>query len=148
MSDTTTIRPSAPWHLWAVGVVAVLWNAFGCYDYVTTRLGGADYLRGFFSEPQVEYYMNMPLWADIVWPIGVWGGLIGAVLLLARSKWALHAFIASLVAFVLSLVHMYVLSNGGELFGTAQYPIQATILALCLVFAWYAWAMSKRGLLR
>jgi hypothetical protein len=148
MSDTATIRPNTPWHLWAVGAVALLWNGYGCYDYVTTRLGGADYLRGFFTEPQVDFYMNMPLWADIVWPIGVWGGLIGAILLLVRSKFAFHAFAASLIAFILSLVHMYVLSTGGQLFGSAQYPIQGTILALCIFFVWYALTMQKRGVLR
>ncbi|MGD9964985.1 MAG: hypothetical protein AB7T59_00530 [Hyphomonadaceae bacterium] len=148
MNATNAAAVRTPWHLWVVGVVAVLWNAFGCYDYIMTRVNGADYLRGFFTEEQVQFYVNMPIWASIVWPIGVWGGLAGAVLLLLRSKWALHAFVASLIAFVLSLVHKYALSNGGELFGSSAYPIEATILGLCLFFAWYAWFATKNGVLR
>lgn len=33
-------RVATPWHLWVVGVVAVLWNAFGCWDYTMTHLKG------------------------------------------------------------------------------------------------------------
>jgi hypothetical protein len=25
-----------PWHLWLVGVLALLWNSFGAFDYVMT----------------------------------------------------------------------------------------------------------------
>lgn len=34
-----------PWHVWTVGGLATLWNAFGCYDYVMTMTGGEEYLR-------------------------------------------------------------------------------------------------------
>ena len=30
-------RLSTPWHLWVVGVVAALWNGFGCFDYFMTQ---------------------------------------------------------------------------------------------------------------
>ena len=29
-----------PIHLWIVGGLATLWNAFGCYDYFMTRTRG------------------------------------------------------------------------------------------------------------
>jgi hypothetical protein len=38
----------------------------------------------------------MPAWMTGVWAIGVWGALAGSVLLLLRSKWAVHVFAASL----------------------------------------------------
>lgn len=32
MTETTTntLVTRTPWHLWVVGVIAVLWNGFGC----------------------------------------------------------------------------------------------------------------------
>lgn len=146
---TEAAQTKAPWHLWAVGVVGVLWNAYGCYDYVMTNTGGVDYLRAFgFTEAQIDYYLAMPAWMTAVWAIGVWGGLLGAALLLLRSKWALHVFAASLAAFVFSLVYTYALSNGAEVMGASALPINALILAACLFFVWYAWFATKRGLLR
>ena len=148
MSDATQASGSTPWHLWAVGVVGALWNGFGCYDYVMTQTGGAEYLRASFTEVQVDYYMASPVWATALWAIGVWGGLLGAVLLLLRSKWALHALVASLAAFLLSLVYTYALTNGGEILGTQGMIMSAIIAAGCVFFAWYAWTMSKAGVLR
>ena len=32
-----------PWHIWVVGIFALLWNAFGALDYVLTRYDVAAY---------------------------------------------------------------------------------------------------------
>jgi hypothetical protein len=147
MSEATQ---RTPWHLWVVGVVGLLWNSFGGYDYFMSKTVGDAYLRqAGMTEPQIAYFNAMPDWMTAVWAVGVWGALLGSVLLLVRSKWALHVFIASLAAFVLSLVYAYALSNGAEVMGGTQYMIMnGIILAGCLFFAWYAWFAKKSGLLR
>src|SRR3546814_7159427 len=38
----TTVK--TPWHLWVVGVLSLLWNAVGAFDYTMTKLNDADYL--------------------------------------------------------------------------------------------------------
>ena len=43
--DTDTTATKTPIHLWIVGVIALLWNAFGCYDYFMTRTQGAAYVK-------------------------------------------------------------------------------------------------------
>lgn len=149
MSDTAQAKSGVPWHLWAAGVIAVFWNAYGCYDYVMTVTGGEEYLRSLgMPEEAMAYYAAMPAWMTGVWAIGVWGGLLGAVLLLLRMKWALHAFAVSLAAFVLSLVYTYALSDGASVMPTEGYILNAVILISCLFFVWYAWFAAKRGLLR
>lgn len=150
MAEATQAKSAGtPWHLWVVGVIGVLWNAYGCYDYVMTNTGGADYLRSYgFTEEQIAYYLGMPAWMTAVWAIGVWGGLLGAVLLLLRMKWALHVFVASLAAFVLSLIYSYGFSNGADVMPPETLYINAVILIGCLFFVWYAWFATKRGTLR
>jgi hypothetical protein len=32
----------APVHLWIVGFLSLLWNGFGCYDYLMTRMRNLD----------------------------------------------------------------------------------------------------------
>jgi hypothetical protein len=34
-----TAERRVPIHLWIVGILALLWNAYGCYDYVMTTTG-------------------------------------------------------------------------------------------------------------
>ena len=76
MSDMTV---KTPWHLWAVGAVALLWNSYGGYDYVMTQTNNAAYLAHFTAE-QRAYFDSFPLWMEAVWAIGVWGGLLGGIL--------------------------------------------------------------------
>jgi hypothetical protein len=74
--------------------------------------------------------------------------MLGSILLLLRTKWALHVFVISCAAIRFSLVYAYFLSNGAEIM-PAQAPIMnAIILAGCLFFIWYAWFATKRGILR
>lgn len=150
MSETATAAaPRAPWHLWVVGIVGVLWNAFGCYDYFMTETQGDAYMRAAgMNDAQIAYFHAMPGWMTAVWAIGVWGALLGSVLLLLRSKWALHVLVASLAAYVLSLVYTYALSDGASVAGEGMWIMQLVILIGCLFFAWYAWFASKNGLLR
>lgn len=149
MTEASSPTAATPWHLWAVGVLGVLWNAYGCYDYTMSQTGGEAYLRSAgMTDPQVAYFNAMPSWMTAVWAIGVWGALTGAILLLLRSKWALHVFAASLAAFVMSLVYTYGMSDGGELYGQTGLIMNGVILAGCLFFLWCAWFASKRGLLR
>ena len=48
-----------PAHLWIVGLLALIWNGIGCYDYVMTRLRNEDYFRSMGTDPQA-----MLAWVD------------------------------------------------------------------------------------
>ena len=138
-----------PWHLWVVGVVAVLWNSIGAYDYVMTMYGGMDYLRqAGFDEAFVAEFARMPMWMSVAWPVAVWSAVAGSVLLLMRSRWAFPAFVVSLAVYALNLLHNYGLSELGAMGGTAGLVI-ASIITLSLMFLiWYSRMMTKRGVLR
>ena len=141
-------RAGAPWHLWAVGGLAVLWNGFGCLDYTMTQTRKDEWFAQMGMTPeQTAYFDAMPAWTHAAWAIGVWGGLIGAVLLLLRRKWALHAFVLSFLGWAAGAVYAFALSDGMEAMGS-MWPMQIVIGAACVFFIWYAWAMSKRGVLR
>lgn len=137
-----------PWHLWVVGLLGIPWNGFGCVDYTMTQLQGDAWLKSMnMTEAQMAYFHAMPAWTHAAWAIGVWGGLLGAILLLLRRKWALPVFILSFLGWAAGAIYAFVLSDGLEAMGS-MWPMQVVIGAACLFFIWYAWTMSKRGVLR
>ena len=149
---TTTTAPAGaktPWHLWAVGLFGLLWNAYGAYDYAMSKLQGAAYYQALgMSDSQIAQMNAMPVWMTAVWAVGVWGAVLGSVLLLLRSKLAVPVFAASLLGFVTSLVYAYGIAPNPEA-NTQQIMImQGVILAGCLFFLWYASAQAKAGHLR
>lgn len=141
-------RTPAPWHLWVVGVAALLWNGLGCLDYTMTQLQGDAWLANMDpTELQMAWFHDLPAWYEAAWAVGVWGGLLGAVLLLVRRKWAVHAFAASLLGWAAGATYTFGLSNGMEAMGT-WWPMLVVKGGICAFFVWYAWMSGQKGVLR
>ena len=142
-------RTKAPWHLSVVGAVAVLFNSIGVFDFVMSRAQGADYMASAgMTAAQIAHYLAMPAWMTVVWAVGVFGAFLASLMLLLRSARALPVFVLSLVAFLVSLVYTYVLTDGGAIMGRSMAVTSAVIAALLVLFSWYAWVMSTRRILR
>ncbi len=138
-----------PWHFWLVCVVAVLWNGFGAYDFTMSLTQGDDYFQSMgMTEAMIAAYRQMPSWTIAVWALGVWGSVAGALLLVLRSRYALHAFVASLLGLVASLFYTFLLSDLGALAGTMGMIMNTVIFAGCVFFVWYARAATRWGILR
>jgi hypothetical protein len=137
----------APWHLWVVGVVSLLWNSVGALDFVMTQTKNAAYMSG-FTPAQLEFYYGFPFWVVVAWGIAVWGGVLGSLLLLFRKSLAVHLFASSLICIVLTCIHNYALSSGFEIMGGAKALIfSAVILVIGVLLLVYSWSMRKRGVL-
>jgi hypothetical protein len=138
-----------PWHLWLVGVVAVLFNSIGVFDFVMSKTQGEAYMAGAGMTPeQIAHYLEMPGWMTVVWVVGVFGAFLASICLLLRNKLALPVFVVSLVAFLVSLLYTYVLTNGGAIMGQQMAITSAMITVLLIFFSWYSWFMAARGVLR
>jgi hypothetical protein len=146
-------RARTPVHLWIVGVLALLWNAIGAYDYLMTRMRNTEYFESMMptADPNavLAWVDAFPIWAQFGWGLGVWGGLLGAILLLARSRWAVLALGLSLLGALLGLGYQALVAppmpgmEGG--FGAVMpYLIIGIALALFL----YARSVRAKGLLR
>lgn len=147
MTDIHTTGVKTPWHLWVVGVVSLLWNAVGASDYTMTQMKFEPYMSQFTPE-QLEYFYGFPAWMDAVWAVGVWGSVLGSLLLLLRSRYAVYAFGASLIALILSTVYNYGLSDGLKVTGSAALIFTVVIFIIAVGLFAYARNMTARGVLR
>lgn len=140
-----------PWHLWLVGVLSLLWNGFGAFDFIQTTTRGEAYMRAAgFDDAMVAYYDAMPGWMYVPWTLGVWGAVIGSVMLLLRRRWAVPAFGLSLSGALISLIYGKLIDPPPpappELAAMSWMPI--VILLIAVLLFGYAFNMRKRGVLR
>ena len=137
-------RPKTPWHLWAVGLLTLLWNSVGAFSYTMTRLGKlADLGMG---EAEIAYFESAPLWSNAFWALGVWGAVAGSVLILLRSRFAVHAVIVAIIGLAGSNYWQYVVADTPP---SLQSPVLTLIIwATTLFMLFYASRMSKAGVLR
>jgi hypothetical protein len=143
--ETATNAVGTPMHLWVVGVVSLLWNATGAWDYVMTKTQNVNYMSGFTPE-QLDFLNSFPAWVVAVWAVAVWGGVAGSVLLLLRKKLAVPVFLVSLVGNFLA--DLYGFSNGMEVMGDAFSLIFTAVIftGTVLLFV-YSKAMAGKGVL-
>jgi hypothetical protein len=145
----TDALKKTPWHVWLVGVIAVLFNSIGVFDFVMSMAQGAAYqARAGMTPDQIAHYQAMPGWMTVDWAVGVFGALLASILLLLRRKLALPVFVLSLVAFLVSLLYTYVLTDGGAVMGQQMAITSAVIAGLLVFFSWYSRLMTVRGVLR
>ncbi len=144
MNDST---PKAPWHLWAVGILGVLWNGFGAYDYIMSQTRNAEYLSQFPPE-MIEVLDGFPMWANAMWALGVWGSVAGTILLLLRSRHAVAAFLVSLVGAAVNFVRGFTQELPEALQGPATTIMPIVILAIILLQLFYARKQVAAGVLR
>jgi hypothetical protein len=136
---------ATPWHLWLVGGLALLWNGVGALDYVMTETRNAPYMSTFTPE-QLAYFYGFPMWVVSAWALSVWGGVLGAILLLLRKRWAVPVFGVSLATFVLTSFHNFVLTNGLAIMGAAEGAVfSAVIFAIAVVLLLYARRLARNG---
>lgn len=147
------VSARTPAHLWIVGALALLWNCFGCYDYVMSHMRNMEYIGksmpGVDPAAALAWMDAFPMYAKVGWGLGVWGGLLGAILLLIRSRYAVWAFAVSMLGIVLSIG--WQIAKAPKLAG-AEGPMYAVmpwvIIVIGLFLLWYSWTMEKKGVLR
>ena len=149
MTDPTDATiGNTPRHLWVVGAIALLWNCTGAFDYTMTEARNASYMKAFTPE-QLAYFYRLPIWVVATWALGVWGGVLGSLLLLLRSRWAVPIFALSLIAVILTFFHNFVLSDGVAVMGgLGGLLMPALVFAASVALLAYARGIARKGALR
>jgi len=132
-----------PWHLWAIGALAILWNGFGTVLWGGTTFMPDTFLAG-VPATQREYVSGLPLWSSLTWGLGVVGGVVGSILLLLRNRLAVPVFGLSLVGAVTNTM-VYLTNPPPD--GFFNLPLTLFIIGFALFLFWFARFSRARGVL-
>ena len=145
VEETTT--PGRPWHLWVIGIVGGLWSVMGVVSFMLTQMN-VEAVMGQFPPQQRAYFESFPLWAVVFWAIGVFGGVLGCLLLLLNNRLAFPVLLASVVAAVVfNLGGLFLLGGMEVMRETGGLGFTVFPLIFAALLAYYARAMSKKGVL-
>jgi len=143
MTISTFATPAAPGParsrlLPAAGLLGIGWNLFGVVQWVLS-LGATpeSLMGGGLTRAQADLYLALPAWMTLAFAVGVFGGLLGSVALLLRSRRAVPILGASLVAYL-------VLFAGDAALGLFaaiphQLPILSLVVAIAVALSAIAW---------
>jgi hypothetical protein len=139
----------APWHLWFVGLLWLVYSAGSCYSHVMTLTENAAYFRAAgVTLEMAAYFAAVPAWYVVTWTIAAWGGLLAAVGLLMRKSWAVWWFAASQLAWAVNSVWTLLNPDAYDVLGNFGRIWAVATIALCAFLVFYSMAMKRRGVLR
>lgn len=142
-----TTTPGRPWHLWLLGIIGGLWSVMGVVSFMLTQMN-VEAVMSRFPPEQRAYFESFPLWAVAFWAIGVFGGLIGCLLLLLKNRLAFHALLASVIGVtVCNLGGLFLLGGMKVMVETDALGLTVFPIIFAAFLAYYARAMSKKGVL-
>lgn len=142
------VSARTPAHLWIVGILSLIWNCFGAYDYLMTNLKNEAYLAHFGAD-QLAYLNGLPAWLTAFWALGVWGGVAGSLLLLIRSRYAVWAFAVSLLGAIIAMGYERFMTQMPASMSAGMMSIMPwVVLVVAALLLWYGWNLEKRGLIR
>lgn len=133
---------------WVIAVVALLWNLAGISAFLMDTFAKDMMLEGYTQE-QIDVASNAPLWTSVAYGIATITGLLGALMLLARKKWAVSLFLISLIASIFHSGYIIFGMDGLQTFGTFEgvvFPL--IIVILDMFFWWYSRSASVKGWLK
>lgn len=146
MSDgppTHSRHARAPFHMWVVGLLLVLWNGWGVALAIAAQTASLPLV-----DPEIAaYFASQPSWLVLFADIGPIAGVAGAVALLLQSRWAPMLFVVQLG--VIALANAYEVAAGTSLLLTSsESRVGSLVLAvmICGQIA-YARVMARRGVL-
>lgn len=142
-------RRKTPWHLWVIGIVTLLWNAIGVFDYLMTQTIDVARLQqaGMQSE-DLARLAQTPWWVNACWALGVWGALLGSILLLARSRRAVTGYVVSLIGIVPMIIYQFPWDRMGGIINSGVLAYSIVVVVLAIAQFWYALRMRTAGVLR
>lgn len=143
----TTDRVRRPIHLWIVGILSLLWNCVGAFDYTASQLRLEWYLAQFTPE-QRAYFEAFPAWSVAAWAFGVWGSVVGSLLLLFGSRFAVWSFAISIAGLAGTTLYQFFFSEGLKMMGTVDVVFSAVIWLVAIALLWYSMRQRDRGVLR
>lgn len=115
----------------AVAVAALLWNLAGLLAIFGDLSLSSAQLASLPPEQQALHAAR-PLWSVAGSVLAVAAGTLGCILLLLRKRWAVWAFVASLVGIVLQDIGLFIVAAAVQSPGTVAAVMQGLVLLIAV----------------
>ena len=144
MDDQMTRDHAVPGWFYAVAAVALLFEAFGCFMYISQVT--ADHAA--LPLDQRAMWDATPTWMVAAYAIAVWVGLIGSVLLVMRRKLAVPLLLVSLIAVVVQFSGLFLVPQLRQTVPDTALVTPIALILCCYLIFMFARLAHKRGWLR
>jgi len=131
---------------WVIAVVGLIWNVMGVDAYLNQTYQ-TERFKLMYSEEQLNFIYNTPLWVMVIFAIAVFSSLFACIFLLLKNKLAKIFFLVGLIAVLLQTIYNLFINPGKELFGSMQYLMIIIIPLFSVFLYWFSKKCADDGIL-
>lgn len=142
-----SLRSRAPVHLWIIAGLGTVWGALGCVDFLLTNVRDPAYIAR-LAPDMIDFLDAFPGWVVVAWAMQMGFGLLGSLLLLARSRWAVPAFGLALIGLAASQAYQLAIGLPPSMITVGSISLLSAIWIIAVFRLTYARRMRGRGVLR
>lgn len=143
-----SVSAKLPRSYWIVSILALVWMLFGVVAWTMDLMTNEQALAS-MSEPQRQLYAARPPWLFGIYAVAIFSGLLGAIGLLLRKRWAVALFALSLIAVIIQFGYTFFGMDAVRLLGAgAALPFPLLIFALGVALLWFSMRAKRLGYLR
>lgn len=142
MNATTKL----PLWFWAIGILALLYFLMDSM-MLYNRVFMPDELAN--SMPKLYgLYQKMPIWVNGVYALEIFGGLMGALALLSKKKWAFILFCVSMIGVLAQTSYLWFVSDSIAVLGKPAIVMPAIAIVLGVILIMVSRSAISRGWIR
>ena len=137
-----------PKSFWIVAIILLLWNIMGVLSFTAHVMITEDMIAEYSAAEQALYH-EYPVWTIVLFAIATIGGLMGALGLVLRRKWAFISFVISILAVLPQMTHNVFFTSSIEVFGMVEAITMPLFVVLLGIFSvWFSKYASQKAWLR
>lgn len=118
-----------PAWFYVVAIVFLIWNAMGVMQFFMEVMRSPEDIA-VLPDAERLLYDNYPMWAQVAFGAAVFGGFLGSIFLLLKSKWARLLFIVSLVGIVIQMYHSIYVAKATDVYGPGAVVMPIMIILI------------------
>lgn len=147
LTNSTTRSHSFPIWFWIAAVLGLAWNIFGVIQFIGSLSATPESLAAVGLTPeQAMVMLGYPGWMTFAFAVGVFGGLLGCVLLLLKKSLSVPVFLISLIGYV-ALYVGDITEGVFAAIGTSQVVILSIVVIIAVFLLWLSRHFAQKGVL-
>jgi hypothetical protein len=127
-----------------IGVIALIWNLMGLAALLMDAFA-SESARAAMTEAQRALADATPIWAVAGSTVAVLTGCAGSMALILRQRWAVPAFLVSLIGLCVQNFWLFSLSDAGKAYGQTPFILQGMVFIIAGALWAYAKLAAGRG---
>ena len=130
------------WSFWLICILALLWNVGGAINYYMQM--NMEFVAS-LPDTHRAIIEGRPAWATAGFAIGVFGGILGCLLLLFKISISFYVFIVSLIGIIVTMIHTVNVASSKIDFNLVEIVVMILLpVIVAAILIWYTkLAMNK-----